>query len=493
VASWTSSAETWRIQPTFGIQETVTDNVNLTPSDKRRGDLVTELTPGFTIFEKGAHTSLTGSVSVPVLLYLKTPVENNTTYVQANIFGTAELVERILFIDAAVNSSQQFLTPFGAQPDSLASGTDNRVRTQSYRVSPYVKGEAGSNISYLLRDDNIWTNLSGSPVSTNNAYTNQLIMTVHREPVPLGWQLDYNRNDVQFTDQGAQLMELERVRVLYNPDPAIEIGGSVGYERNDFPLSSYSGVTYGVSAKWHPSERAKLDTFWEHRFFGSSYGVSLDYRSPLSVWAVRASRDITTYPQQIASLTGVGNISTLLNNLFASRIVDPTQRQNVVDALIREGNLPETLSGPVNLYSQQVTLQDSLYATAGLLGARNSVFVSAFYLKSTPISGSGQALPPILSNTANNNNAQTGANVVLTHKLTPLLSFSGTVDWSRTVANPPFDQVTKQGAVRTVLSAPISTQTTVFGGLRYQLQTSNIPDNGYHEVAGFVGLSYLFH
>jgi len=493
VASASAWAETWRVDPSVGVQETLTNNVNLSPSSTRQGDLVTQLTPGFTIQEKGSHSSLLGTVAVPLLFYIKTGAENNTAYVQADILGTTELVDRLLFVEGAVNVSQQFFTPFGAQPSSLSNATNNRYTTQSYRVSPYLKGEAGNNISYLLRDDNIWTNLSGAPLSTNNSYTNQVIGMLRRDPVPFGWQVDYNRNDVRFTDQSAQLMELERIRVLYDPDPVLELGASGGYERNDFPLSSYSGATYGVSGRWRPNERTSLDGFYEHRFFGTSFGLTFDYRTPLSVWGVRASRNITTYPQQIAALPATGNVSALLNNLFLSRITDPAERQTAVDNLIRDRGLPQTLNGPVNLYSQQVTLQEQVSATFGLLGARNTVFFNVFYLKSTPIAGSGQALPPILAGFNTNDNAQTGASAVWTHKLTELLSFNGSLNWTRTVANPPFDQTTNQGSVQTALTAPISAHTTVFGGARYQLQTSNIPTLEYREVAGFVGLNYAFH
>jgi len=492
VAAAPASGETWRFEPSISAQETLTNNVDLSPSSTRQGDLVTQLTPAVTILEKGTHSSLSGSVAVPLLFYVKTPGENNTAYVQADVLGTTELLDRLLFVEGAVNVSQQFFTPFGAQPTSLSNATNNRYTTQSYRVSPYLKGEAGNNITYLLRDDNIWTNLNGAPVGTNDSYTNQVVGTLRRDPVPFGWQADYNRNDVRFTDQTAQLMELERIRVLYDPDPVLELGASGGYERNEFPLSSYRGATYGVSGRWHPNERTSLDGFYEHRFFGSSFGLTFDYRTPLSVWGVRASRNITTYPQQIASLPASGNVSSLLNELFLSRIIDPAERQTAVDNLIRDRGLPQTLSGPVNLYSQQVTLQEQVSATFGLLGARNSVFFNVFYLKSTPIAGSGQALPPILAGFNTNDNAQTGASAVWTHKVTELLSFNGSINWARTVASPPFDQTTNQGSVQAALTAPLSTHTTVFGGARYQLQSSNIPSLEYREAAAFVGLNYAF-
>ena len=80
----------------------------------------------------------------------------------------------------------------------------------------------------------------------------------------------------------------------------------------------------------------------------------------------------------------------------------PTQRQSVIDTLIQNQGLPANLSGPVNLYSQQILLTENVSATVGMLGARNSLFLNLFYLRQEPISGSGTALPPILARHINN-------------------------------------------------------------------------------------------
>jgi uncharacterized protein (PEP-CTERM system associated) len=143
----------------------------------------------------------------------------------------------------------------------------------------------------------------------------------------------------------------------------------------------------------------------------------------------------------------------------------------------------------VTIYTQQITLQETLTATAGILGARNSVFFSAYRLRQEPITGSGAVLPDLLGSL--NNNTQTGANVVWTHTLTPLVTFTGSLEASRTVAN---DQpgVTKLGAIRAGLTSPVSPMTSMYGGVRYQISRSTLSTD-YEELALFVGLSHRFH
>lgn len=505
VASAPAFAETWRFDSSVGIQGTLTNNVDLQPSGSRQGDFITQITPGFGVSGTGAHATITGTVSLPILLYARTGSDNNRVLPQVNLVGNAELVDRFFFVDGVINISQQFASPFGAQPNNLGNATDNRFTSQLYRVSPYIKGVASGNLRYELRDDNIWSNptgnsasVNGTPVSTNSAYTNQVTGNIRRDPTPFGWEVEYNRADVRFNAQDPQLTELGRLRLLHQSDPQLELGASFGYERNDFPLTDYRGAIYGAGFKWRPSAVASADGFWEHRFFGGSYGLTLDYRTPLSVWGFRASRGITSYPQQLATLPAGGNVPALLNELFSSRIVDPTERQRAVDQLIRDRGLPATLSGPVILSTQQITLQDSASATFGLLGARNSAFATVFYLRSEPIAGSGTPIPPDLA--GQNNNTQVGASISWSNKLTSLVSLVASANWARARGNVEQARSdgslgvtsTNQGSIRVFLSAPISPQTSVYGGARYQVQTSNTGDNDYNEAAVFVGLSYLF-
>src|SRR6266853_661315 len=75
-----ASAQTWRVTPSVALEETLTNNVKLEGSANAKSDLVTQFTPGFSIVEKGARTTLTGTVSVPVLVYARTGSDNNKVY-----------------------------------------------------------------------------------------------------------------------------------------------------------------------------------------------------------------------------------------------------------------------------------------------------------------------------------------------------------------------------------------------------------------------------
>jgi uncharacterized protein (PEP-CTERM system associated) len=130
-------------------------------------------------------------------------------------------------------------------------------------------------------------------------------------------------------------------------------------------------------------------------------------------------------------------------------------------------------------------------ASIGLLGARNSLFVTVFYLHQEPIAGSGTPLPPILAVATLNNNTQQGASLVWTHNLTPSVSLNLTATALRTIANAPFTARTNQGNLSLIVTSPLSLRTTVFAGARYQLFRPDF-QQGYNEAAIFAGLNYTF-
>jgi uncharacterized protein (PEP-CTERM system associated) len=249
-------------------------------------------------------------------------------------------------------------------------------------------------------------------------------------------------------------------------------------------------ATYGAGFEWHPTSRSSVVASWEHRFFGAAYLFTFDHRTPLSVWGARVSRNITSFPQQLASLPAGGDVATLLNGLFLATIPDPVQRQLAIDQFIRDRGLPSVLPGALSLYSQQILLQESQSASVGLLGARNTVVLAIFNVRSQPVSASGDALTPL--SLGNDNNRQTGVSLLWSHKLTPSLATDATIERFRTVANPPFEARSNQTAVRFVFTATLSAKTTMFAGARYQIVSSDAVGTAYNEAAAFVGVNHNF-
>lgn len=471
------------------MQETATNNVNLVPTDLRTADLISQITPGLTVRERGEHTRIDGFVSIPILLYARTGSENNNIAPSANLLGDVNFFNRVLHVEGAVTVSQQFFNPFGAQPQDLGNATENRYRSTTYRVSPYLQGVAGDGIAYELRNNNVWTNLSGAPISVSDAnYTEFIANAETTGDRLLGWGARYYYSDVRFNEQSPIITQLARLTADYGLNAQFRVRASVGYEDNQYTLTSSNGPIYGVGFRWRPTDRTDVVGSWEHRFFGSSYLFTFAHRTPLTVWNVQASRNITTAPQQLGTLAGGSDVAGYLNQLFLSNIPDAAARQQAVDQFLRDRGLPQTLAGPVTLYTEQILLQQQQSATIGVIGARNSIFLNVFNVWSEPITAAGNPLPPsILGGSAN---TQTGGSISWNNRLTQAVNLLTTVSATRTTANAPATGYTNQGIAQIALSMPFSARTTGLIGARYQALTSDVT-SGYNEAAVFIGITYV--
>jgi uncharacterized protein (PEP-CTERM system associated) len=482
----------WRVTPSISVFETLTNNVNLAPSGSEQTDLITQITPAVSISGNGRRVQLNGTVAASGVLYLNED-QNNRIDPRVSLLGSVEAIERFFFIEGAASVTQTFFTPFGPQPIGLSNETNNRYTAATYRLSPYITGVFPGNVTYTVRNDNIWTNLSNAPISQGNAYTNILNAVVSSPVEPWGWQVDANRTETEYSAQTqTYLTQIARLRLLYAVTPQLQVNVVGGYESNDFPGSDYTGAVYGGGFRWRPDPLTTVAANWQERFFGSSYDFLVERRTPLSVWGINGSRGVTTTPQLLANLPAGGNVEQLLNSVFLTRIPDPVQRQTAVDQFILQRGLPQTLTSSTPLYLQQVLLQERYGATFGLLGARNSIFFNAFYVKTQAITAEGDLVPgfglvPL------NNNEQIGLSATFSHKLTAVTSMNTTAGWSETSALSPGTLVTDQYFVRVGLSTPLGPKTTGFGGVRFQWFNSNQGTfSDSTEAAVFAGLNHTF-
>ena len=484
-----AQAQSWRIESAFSAQETVTNNVNLAPNDSRRSDWITEMTPSLRISEKGARTSLSAFLSVPVVLYARTGGENNTAYPSADVLGDIKLVDDWLHLEGQVTVTQQYFNPFGSQPLGFDNATQNRVRSDTYRISPYIHDVTPGRINYELRNNNVWSSVSGAPVNTNDFHYTEFTGNASKTDTTIGWQAAFDVNDIAFRNAYTFRTRAVRLGPLYNIDPQLRLTATIGYEADYFQLENFRGAIYGAGFEWRPTLRTSVVGSWEHRFFGPAYQFSFDHRMALSVWKLSVSRNITTTPQQLASLPAGGDLSALLNGLFLSTIPDPVQRQQTIDQFIRDRGLTSTLSSGLNLYSQQILLQESQTASVGLLGKRNTLLLTIYNIRSEPIAESTSPLAALLA--TSENNRQTGGSLLWSHKLTASVRFDATIERFRTVANAPLEGRTNQTALRLVVSTPLSAKTTMFAGARYQTLSSDVSSD-YNEAAAFIGVTHTF-
>jgi uncharacterized protein (PEP-CTERM system associated) len=489
-ASGSAAAEgIWRTNASVGGTVTWTNNVNLERGNERESDWVFTISPAASVDYLAARASLRGTVAAPIVVYAGTGSDNNTIYPNAALQGNVELIEDFFFVDAAVSVSQTYYSPFGPRPPGLVNQTDNRYTSQSYRVSPYLQRTIGSDIAWSIRNDNIWTNLNNTPEATGGQYINRLIATINREARPFGWGADVERTAYRFENQDPQTLALARARATWRPDPQLELFATGGYERTDFPLSSTSDAIYGGGFRWRPTERTRFDTSWEQRFFGSSYDVVFEHRLPLSFWTVRASRALSSYPEVIASLQEGTSVSAILDQALRSRIPDPDERAQYVQEFMTDRGLPEFVDQPVSVYSLRLYVAERAVVSAGLVGARNGLTATAYYLRQQPITGSGEVIPPAIAGTSDS--TQTGLGATWTYRLSTFSVFTLSAGANWTKAQPPNEDRSDQQTLRAVVTNRLGPKTTTSFGASWQNYDSNTQSD-YQEISVFAAITHSF-
>jgi uncharacterized protein (PEP-CTERM system associated) len=498
-------AENWKIAASAGVTETYTTNANYVPG-RSDPDFVTSVGATLSINGDGARLKLNGSIGATELLYAR-HTENNSFAPQVNLTGLLEAIEKFAYVEARAYVSQTFVSPFGAQPGNLVNATQNRNTQGAYAVSPYIKGVLGSsNLSYQLRDDNIWTiasNFGDSATAVPNTFANLLNGSISSPVSPWGWTLEYSRSYYDnglsnSTNAGRNSFTTQIARLLlpYQIDPQLQIAPRIGYEDNQFPFTSSRDVVYGIGGQWNPSDRTNVSGFWEHRFFGGSYSAQLSHRLPNAALSANFARGITSSPQQALLIPAGASVAQFLDSAFATRIPNPAERSQAVEQFLAKTGLPPTLASPVSFYAPNITVQQSATVSLVLIGALNALTFNFFNVIGEAISGSGAVLPPALQ--FGQNNTQTGGGIGFSHRLSGLTNLSASFTYSRTTTNttdgPLSNARSNNGYAVLNLSTQFGPKTSGSAGINYSRTESpgNVFGGNTSALNIFAGINHTF-
>ena len=442
VAAGDALAEKWTFSASAGATGTYNHYIG---ANQPKDGFVACLTGSLGIHSGGGgRLKLNGTLGATQ--FLCTGGEGNSFAPSVNLAANLEVIEKFFFIDATANVSESFITPFGPQPANLTVPTNNRYISQSYSVSPYIKGVIAPNISYLLRDDNVWTpsaSYGNSSAKTPTTYYNnldgQMSSVVGNGG---GWTLQYTR---QSYDNGTAtdnyIIQVARAIGYFAVDPELTLSVRGGYEKDEFPAlngsdgallpsQSDQGIIYGAGINWRPTDRTSLNGFWEHRFFGSSYNFQLSHRLPNIALSANFTRGLSSFPQLALAIPAGVTVAQFLDAAFTTRIPDSAQRAAAVAQFLAQTGLPPTLASPLNFYATTITLQQTESLSAVWAGKLNAVGFTLFNSKSEGVSGSGSELPSPFQFGANN--TQTGCGVTFSHRLTGFTNLVANATYTRT-------------------------------------------------------------
>lgn len=365
------AARAWTIVPRIGITETLTDNVNLSATNKQ-SDLISQISPGVRIDARTARLKMYFDYALNGLIYARESGSNNIQN-SLNTFGTLEAIDNWMFVDFSGQIAQQTISPFGVQSPSNAYINNNTTETSSYRISPYIRGQLIGSADYYLRYNQSYTNSGYSAAS--NIDLSQWLGQIKGNTTfqNLNWAIDGSQQKTDYS-QGRDY-EDQRIRamLIYKLFPEFRASLSGGYESNNYQSLDMEGqTTNGYGFDWTPTERTQVSGFQERRFFGNGHNFVLSHRFPLSSIRYTDIRDVAFLPGQFGQ-TGQGTIYDQYFDQFATLIPDPVARAAFVTGLLNQAGIAPNAQAVNDYLTNRPQVRRTQQLSVVFFGSRNSI------------------------------------------------------------------------------------------------------------------------
>jgi uncharacterized protein (PEP-CTERM system associated) len=484
----------WFVETGIVGEVTATNNSNFDTSNSRESDVIISVAPTIALRGEGRRLKVSGAAALSMVTYVEGTQDSSFDPV-GRFTANLEAIENWFFIDAEVSATRSLVNPLAPRVEGASSF--NRTTDLTARISPYIDRSFPNDLRLLIRSDNAWTDTRGGPEPVSTEYSARHFLRFSRAPRPFGWALEAERRRDDRVDvgvDGAAWYDLARLRLGYVFGGTFEIGIRGGYERSDLFVDGDAVSFVGAELSWRPSERTRLEGFWEDRSFGDAWNLAFTHRSPFLAWDWRSSRDLTTFGDAALSLPETGDLSALLDASLRTRIVDPVERARAVEEFITKRGLPRSLSGPINVFSNQVVIRTSRTGTMTLIGNRSTIALSGFYQRDETPTTDVFGLPAGDVSDLR----QYGATLAYSRRLSSVSSALASATWAKTrdevgtAATPTAltGQSTQQ-TYRIQFDRQIGPRTTGFIGARYQIFDSDVIIDS-SETAIFAGLGHRF-
>ena len=416
------------ITPTLSVGATLTNNVNLSATNKE-SDLILDVVPGIQIGGQTGRVRGFLDYQLAASLYARNQESGSLrNFLQARV--NAEVVPSWLFVDASASISQQFISPFGTQTPDSSLNNSNRTEVTTINVAPYVQGQLAGQVNYVGRAFYNFTDSGTSQAANSTVWGALLGFDSTTRWSRLSWGLDFTYREARFTDQRSEFDQLNVLSLNYaiTPELIASLRGNVETSN----LTTFENETttgWGGGVRWTPSPRTRFVAEYDQRVFGNSHLLSLDYRTPRTVWALSNRQGLSTGQTS----NGRGSSTSAFDLLFAQFAQiepDPVQRAQLVNAFMRANGIDPNASFNSGYLPGQVVLERRQDASVSWLGIRDTLFFNIYQTQSESLQPG--VLNPDDPFAGGNVLRWRGARATWSHRLTPLSTLSVNAGGQRT-------------------------------------------------------------
>lgn len=333
----------WEFTPRIGVRQTLTDNVDLSPSGAEDSDLITELRPGFTVTGSGRRVDASVDYTLQALYYADDS-DRNDLFHQLRGRGEVEVLRDTFFIEGAARRRQNAADLIGPVGLDNAVGTRNRQEATSVEVSPYLRNRLGrfaeSELRYrhsrtrteLVRGgdaQDTYSNLGSLRIDSGSAF--------QRFTWSTGGSYERIDGDDELDEGTFRSVD---ARVGWQVRRTLQLSATGGYEDNDFETArdedDLADTFWDAGVLWVPNRRTSIEARYGERFFGNTQTLRASYRARSAVFTASRVETISSERDQIQliddtipifsdpSCTEVGPDCELLAEIpvFSARVVN---------------------------------------------------------------------------------------------------------------------------------------------------------------------------
>lgn len=449
------------------------------PNGSNTSDLVVDVRPGLRITSRTGRVQGSLFYSLGLVQHLGNNRDSSLQHL-LSLSGTAEAIERWLYVDAAASISRQSLSAFGRQsvvPGLSDDGNTTEVGTIS--LSPRVAGQVAGIASYSARVTATATETRKSDAGDSYSVASTFSLGSLSES-RLSWGLQFQ--DLRSDFKLGRSTQTDRVTasLSYVPDVDWLLTVRAGQESTDVLSTERKRYdNYGASARWRPGPRTLVQFDTDKRYFGQSHSLTLEHRFPLTSLRFTSVRDVSSTGDPNA----VGQPLTLFQMfyaLFASIQPDPVLREQfVIDYLRSIGQDPGARVG-AGVVNSGVSLLERHDLSWSYAGRRLTLTLQAFATRS-------QLLDNVSA--ANEEIAQRGLVASASHRLTQTATASLIGSLLRTAATPTRGGTELQ-SISLNWTERLSLRTGV--GLTARYGRFSSPTDPYSEAAISASLNHRF-
>lgn len=479
-----AGARALSLQPRLSITETLSNNIELSPTQPLT-DALTEVTAGVGFRSNSGR--VTGFLDYALTGYVYARNSDLNTYqnaLNANLGG--ELIENRARLDVVGGITQSSLSAFGVQPGSSGLPTSNLTEYRSFSITPSLYGPLGPAAKYKA---GLTYSISDARGTTVGDLTDDYAFVQFSPQTQgvVGWAVDMNSRHAKYVS-GRDTVDNRLVGTLNRRIDTLDllVNLSAGVEITD--ISTIERARYqnwGIGATWEPSPRTKLQAQFDERFFGNAHNVAFEHRTALTTWRISDTRSLNTGGNGTTP-GGQGATFDLYYAQFASIEPDPAKRTALVNEFLKANGLSPTTGNATGYVRSGETVTRSQNASVAYRGLRGTAVLQVGRTVDVPVDGAPLPGDDFVNTT---NVVTESVSLSLSHQLTPLSSANLLVSYQQSSGDQP-QQHSSQREVNLRYLTQINDRSNLVVGVRRAVyKTYQSP---YNESALFATFGVRF-